>query len=70
MANPVQFGGATKRAGKQLDPALKEFIDTVVVPALVKEYLSEHQRENHLALIPEGVTQSVATHSASAEGVL
>lgn len=55
--------------GARLDPALKEFLDAVVIPALVKEYLSEHARENRLALVPQGVTQSVATHSASAEGV-
>ena len=53
----------------RLDPALKEVLDAVVIPALVKEYLSEHARENRLALVPQGVTQSVATHSASAEGV-
>lgn len=70
MATAVQIGGKTKRASTQLDPALKEFLDAVVIPALVKEYLSEHERENRLALVPQGVTKSVATHSASAEGVL
>jgi len=69
MTKVLQFGGKTKRPGAQLDPALKEFLDAVVIPALVKEYLSEHERENRLALVPRGVTQSVAIHSASAEGV-
>ena len=69
MAMAVQFGGKTKRPGAQLDPALKEFLDAVVIPALVKEYLSEHGSENRLALAPQAVTQSVATFSASAEGV-
>lgn len=69
MATAVQFGGKTKRLGAQLDPALKEFLDTVVIPALVKAYLSEHEDENRLALVSRCVTQSVATDSASAEGV-
>jgi hypothetical protein len=59
-----------RHEGAPLAPALKEFIDAVLVPALVKEYLADHARENRLALIPEGVTQSLPTHSASAEGVL
>jgi hypothetical protein len=70
MATVVQFGGKAKSRGAQLDPALKEFLDTIVIPALVKEYLSEHARENRLALVRNDVTQSVPTHSASAEGVL
>ena len=69
MPTALQFGGRAKRAGAQLDPAFREFLDAVVVPALVKEYLSEHARENRLALIPEGVTESATKDSASAEGV-
>jgi hypothetical protein len=70
MATAIQFGRKTKRRGAQLDPALKEFLDLVVIPALVKEYLREHECENRLALVPEGVTHSAARDSASAEGVL
>jgi len=69
MATAIQFGGKTKRPGAQLDPALKEFLDAVVIPALVKKYLSEHEDENRLALVSRGMAQSVATDSASAEGV-
>jgi hypothetical protein len=69
MATAIQFGGKTKRPGAQLDPALKEFLDAVVIPALVKAYLSEHEDENRLALVSQGVTQSVAKHLASAEGI-
>jgi hypothetical protein len=70
MATAIQFGSKTKSRGAQLDPALKEFLDVVVIPALVKEYLLEHERENRLALVPDGVTHSAANDSASAEGVL
>jgi len=69
MAALVQFGSKARPREAQLDPALKEFLDAVVIPALVREYLSEHERENRLALVPEGVTQSVSEDSASAEGV-
>jgi hypothetical protein len=69
MATAIQFGSKTKPRGT-LDPALKEFLDLVVIPALVKEYLLEHERENRLALVPEGVTQFASNDSASAEGVL
>jgi hypothetical protein len=69
MAAVVQFGGKAGSRGSQLDSALKEFLDAVVIPALVKEYLSEHERENRLALVPECVTESGPTPSGSAEGV-
>ena len=69
MATAAQFGGKAKRSGARLDPTLKEFLDAVVIPALVQEYLLEHERENRLALVPEGVTHSAARDSASAEGV-
>jgi hypothetical protein len=32
-----------------LTPELREFIDRAIVPALVKQYLSELDRENELA---------------------
>jgi hypothetical protein len=70
MAAPVQFGSKARLQGAQVDLALKEFLDAVVIPALVKEYLLEHERENRLALVPDSVTHFVAKESASAEGVL
>jgi hypothetical protein len=70
MAMAIQFGSKGKARRAELDPALKEFLDVVVIPALVKEYLLEHERENRLALVPEGVTHSGPRDSASAEGVL
>lgn len=69
MSRSIQIDGMVNRSGTQLDPALKGFLDAVLVPALVKEYLAELERENRLALVPEGVTESVPLHSASAEGV-
>jgi hypothetical protein len=46
MATALQFG---KQAGKLVDPDLKEFIDLVIVPILVKEYLTLNASENDLA---------------------
>jgi hypothetical protein len=52
-----------------LDPVLKEFLDVVVIPALVKAYLLENGGENRLAIRPNDVTHSDSRDSTSAEGV-
>ena len=69
MATVAQFGVRKKRVVAQLDPALKEFLDAVVIPALVKAYLLENGGENRLALMPNGVAHSDARDSALGEGV-
>lgn len=48
---------ATKFApdpGSQLDPDLKEFIDTLLVPMLVRDAIRELQQEKDIALVGEG----------------
>lgn len=35
--------------GKRLDPALKSWMDNVIIPALVLEYLAEIEKRNRLA---------------------
>lgn len=35
--------------GKKLDPALKSWLDNVIIPALVREYLAEIEQRNRLA---------------------
>ena len=47
MATVVQFGKQRKTVG--IDPDLKAFIDRVIVPILVKEYLDMAEAENVLA---------------------
>lgn len=47
MATVVQFGKQRKPVG--IDPDLKTFIDRVIVPILVKEYLHMPEAENVLA---------------------
>jgi hypothetical protein len=35
--------------GRKLDPALKSWMDNVIIPALVREYLAEIEKLNRLA---------------------
>ena len=52
MASIVQFEQPAKTARSKvdsIDPKLKAFIDRVVVPILVQEYLEMLERENHVA---------------------
>lgn len=37
------------RLGKRLDPDLKSWLDNVIIPALVREYLAEIKQQNRLA---------------------
>jgi hypothetical protein len=39
----------TSALGRKLDPALKSWMDNVIIPALVREYLAEIERRNRLA---------------------
>ena len=58
MPAALQFGAEATSRGSQLHPALKEFLDVVVIPALVKAYLLENCDENRLALVPNDVQHS------------
>lgn len=44
--------GSTRSAnlGKRLDPALKSWLDNVIIPALVREYVAEIEKHNRLAM--------------------
>jgi hypothetical protein len=50
--NPLerQRGAArSSELGKKLNPALKSWLDNVIIPALVREYLAEIEKRNRLA---------------------
>ncbi len=48
------------RLGKRLDPDLKSWLDNVIIPALVREYLAEIEQQNRLATTgPSEVTSDV-----------
>lgn len=36
---------------KRLDPALKSWLDNVIIPALVRDYVAEIEKQNRLATI-------------------
>lgn len=35
--------------GKRLDPALKSWLDNVIIPALVREYIADTEKQNRVA---------------------
>lgn len=70
MSTVLQFDVKRAARGSQLHPALKEFLDAVVIPALVKAYLMESSGENRVAIVTRNVPHSPSKESLSAEGVL
>jgi hypothetical protein len=47
------------RLGKRLDPDLKSWLDNVIIPALVREYIAEIKQQNRLAITgPSEVTSN------------
>jgi hypothetical protein len=67
MAQAIKSRSKTNPRSARLAPALKEFLDLVVIPALVKEFLREP--ENRLALAREDMTHFAPKDSVSTEGV-
>jgi hypothetical protein len=43
------YSSAVRPSRKRLDPALKSWMDNVIIPALVREYLAEMEKQNRLA---------------------
>jgi hypothetical protein len=43
------YSSAQRPSRKRLDPALKSWLDNVIIPALVRDYLSEIEKQNRLA---------------------
>ena len=51
-----------------LPPAVKDWLDNVVVPALVRQYLLQLEPEKSLATSAGATVQSALAHAAVAEG--
>ena len=51
-----------------LTPELRSWLDNVIVPALVRQYLTEQQPEKSLAISAGPTVQSALAHTAVAEG--
>ncbi len=47
-SSPIHSKSSRKQTNK-LDPALKSWLDNVIIPALVREYLAEIEKRNRLA---------------------
>jgi hypothetical protein len=58
-----------QRLGAKLDPKLREWIDRVIVPALVREYIAEHKSSDCVADPANVVRQFQANDRLSAEGI-
>jgi hypothetical protein len=43
------YSSAQRPSRKRLDPALKSWLDNVIIPALVRDYLAELDKQNRLA---------------------
>jgi hypothetical protein len=43
------YSSAQRPSRKRLDPALKSWLDNVIIPALVRDYLAEIEKQNRLA---------------------
>ena len=50
-----------------LPPELREFIDRVVVPILVSDFLKSHAQTNALAIVPDDEVESVPFQTVPAE---
>jgi hypothetical protein len=50
-----------------IEPELREFLDSVLVPMLVRDAISDLAKENLLAFAPGAVAHSPATALCSAE---
>lgn len=58
MADVLKFGRKARKGGEEIPAALREFIDAVIVPALVREYLAEMNVSKNLAPPSAAVSNS------------
>ena len=57
----------SSNAQNRLPPAVKDWLDNVIVPTLVRDYLAEQQPEKGLATEAEPVVESRPAHAATIE---
>ncbi len=56
-------------SGARLDPEVRSWIQNVIVPAMVREYIEEHGNANSLAEPIAAMPQCEANGRLSAEGI-
>jgi hypothetical protein len=59
----------TERLGERLKPEVRSWIQNVIVPAMVREYIAEHETSNSLADSTAAMPQCEANGRLSAEGI-
>ena len=59
-----------ERLGAKLDPSLRSFIDSVIVPILVRDYIAQHGSGIHIAGPTRAVPQFQSNTKLSAERIL
>lgn len=59
----------TEELGAKLEPELRAWVDRVIVPALMREYLAQNRAGNCVADSAPGVAQSGMSTTLSAERV-
>ena len=65
MADVLKLEKRTRE--EEIPVALREFIDAVIVPALVREYLAEEESTNLLAPANRGVANIAAMQLSACE---
>jgi len=58
-----------QKLGAKLDPWMRDFVDRVIVPALVREYIAENAEPNSLAEPARAVRQFPSKSRLLAEGI-
>jgi hypothetical protein len=67
MDDVLKSGRKARHGEADIPAALREFIDTVIVPQLVKEYLAETENPNLLVLPDDAVANSATKELSSYE---
>jgi hypothetical protein len=69
MADVLKFEKQTKPRGEEIPAALREFVEKVIVPALVREWNTERKNPNILASGNCSVATSTANDPRSCEAL-
>jgi hypothetical protein len=67
MADVIKFGRTAHAGGEGIPPALRSFIDEVIVPARVRAYLAERKMLNVFASDNGAVATSAKSDAKSCE---
>lgn len=69
MADVIKLGRTARSRGEEIPAALREFVEKVIVPALVREWNAERNDPNILASGNCSVASSAANDPRSCEAL-